>query len=650
MILGERYQVVQVLARGATSTVYLCDDLRLSGARWAVKLADPTGLGPGASTQELFDREAELLARLSHPLLPRLVDRFSHDGQPALVLELLPGPTLAQRGALSQAESLCLGRELVDLLSELHRQDILLVDLNPSNVLIAPDGRPRLVDLGLARSGPGPAAGGTPGFTAPEKSYTFASDVYALAALLQSCLGRRGTSRLRSLLERCLDSEPSRRPTLLELRQGLESAPVTSSASIPAAAVLVATLLLLASLTSLTAGLVANRPPPERLAVQGWAALLAGDRTRTEQLAKAILRQDPTDPEGQILARNAALDPNALFLPLIVPVTGPEWREGRAFLQGAALAQKTSPLPVFLRVCDDGGQVDRAMSWVEELSRDERVTCLLGPTSSERGLAVDLVAARLKLPVLSLGASHPRAWDNAGWLFTVGVPYEARVAPLAREFRSRGFQRPWLLYDPQQVMARDLAFAIKSQLGSVREELYATATQDFRKLVAELVQDRADAVFFVAAPGSYLGEFAVQLRAAGSQAALYSNVSGYAEGLRKAGGPALEGLRLSETFFPGSDRPEVKAFVHGFRQLFPGVEPGRSAAQAYDAVRLVVSGPRGREQLRGYLSELGADLPPYPGVSARLSTGRIPAELPVYLLEVSSGREELLREEPPPAP
>ncbi len=649
MTLGERYRVVEVLARGATSTVYLCDDLRLSGARWAVKLADPTGLGPGASARQLFDREAELLARLSHPLLPRLVDRFIHEGQPALVLELVAGPTLAQRGLLSQAETVRVGRELADLLCELHRQDILLVDLSPSNVLLAPDGRPRLVDLGLARTGPGPTAGGTPGFTAPETHQTTASDVYALGALLKASLGRRGTPRLRALLERCTDSDPTRRPSLTELRQDLQADPAAVSAeSVPRAAVLAAALLLLASLSSLTAGLLAWRPPPERLAVQAWEALLAGERTRAGLLAARILEQDPSDPEGHILARNATLDPEAVVLPLIVPVTGPEWREGRAFLQGAALAQQTSPRPVFLRVCDDGGQVDRAMSWVEELSRDERVFCVLGPTSSERSLAVDLVAARLELPVLSLGASHPRAWDNAGWLFTVGVPYEARVAPLAREFRSRGFRKAWLLYDPQQVMARDLAFAIKSQLGPVREQVYSTASQDFRELVRAMVQERADAVFFVAAPGSYLGEFAVQLRAAGSQAALYSNVSGYTEGLRKAGGPALEGLRLSETFFPGSE--QVKAFEQGFRKLFPGVEPGRSSAQAYDAVQLVVNGPPARESLRQHLSQLGVSLPAYPGISAPLSTGRIPKELPVYLLEVSSGHEQLLREEPPATP
>jgi ABC-type branched-subunit amino acid transport system substrate-binding protein len=259
---------------------------------------------------------------------------------------------------------------------------------------------------------------------------------------------------------------------------------------------------------------------------------------------------------------------------------------------------------------------------------------------------VEWVAARGHIPVLSLAASHPRAWQNTGWLFTVGVPFEPRVAPLARDFRARGFERGYLLYDPQQVMARDLAFALKGELGPVRELACSTASPDFRATVATLVREKADGVFFVAAPGSYLGEFAEELRAGGSRAALYSNVAGFDEGLHRAGGKALEGLRLSESFSPQADRPEVRDFVAGFRELFPETEPGRSAAQAYDAVRLVSQEPLDRQALCERLQRLGTELPAYPGVSGAVSTGQMPTAVRVYLMEVRSGREELLREDP----
>ncbi len=645
MTLGERYRVVSTLARGGTSIVYLCDDLRLPGARWAVKVADPTGLGPGASCAELFDREAELLAGLAHPALPRLVDRFQHEGLPALVLEVLPGETLAERlsrGPLPRIEGLRLARTLIELLERLHAQSVLLGDLSPANLILSPDGRIRLVDLGLARRGPGPVAGGTPGFTAPEAAVRAepASDVYSLAALLRSC-------GLQADLQPFLAARPNDRPSLETLRRNLRGR-ARADASIPGTAVAAALVLLALSILSLTAALQAPSPAAEPPSGAAWRALQAGDRARAAGLARALLERDPTDPEARILLQNASLTGPARHLALVVPVTGPEAPEGKAFLQGAALAQEQSPQPLYLQVCDDGGQVQRAMSWVEELGRDERVPCVLGPTNSERSLAVEWVAARAGIPVLSLAASHPGAWQSNGWLFTVGVPFEPRVAPLARDFRARGFQRGFLLYDPQQVMARDLAFSLKSELGPVRELTCPTQTRDFGALVSTLVKERADGVFFVAAPGSYLGEFAVELRRAGSQAALYSNVAGYDEGLHRAGGQALEGLRLSESFTPRAERPEVRSFVTRFEELFPGCEPGRSAAQAFDAVRLA-SEPRDRAGLRERWQHLGRDLPAYPGVSGAVSTGRMPENVRVYLMEVRSGREELLREDPEPA-
>lgn len=629
MILGERYRVLSTLAQGGTSTVYLCEDLRLPGARWAVKLADPTALGPGASVQQLFDREAELLTRLSHPVLPRLVDRFQHEGQPALVLEALEGQTLARRPPRNPR----LLAPLIDLLEAAHRQEILLIDLSPSNLLLGPDGKLRLVDLGLARVGPGPAAGGTPGFTAPEATRlaTPASDVYALGALLRACRAPE------SLISRCLHPDPAARPGLAEVRRLLSGAPALEPA-VPRSAIALASLLLFLSLLLVGAGLVTPPAPAEPLAREAWRALLAGDRPRAAVLARRLAESDPEDPEARILLYDAALPPNAPRLPLVVPVTGAEHREGRAFLQGAALAQAQSRSPLFLQVCDDEGQIERAMQWVQELGQQPEVACILGPTNSERALAVELVAQRARVPVLSLGASHPRAWQNSGWLFTVGVPFEPRVAPLAADFAARHFQRAWLLYDPQQVLARDLSFAIKDRLGPVQELPFANSTRDFRSQVATLVAQKADGVFFVAAPGSYLGEFAVQLRAAGSQAALYSNVSGYEEGLHQAGGPALDGLRLSETFYAGSE--DSRAFVQAFQQLFPGVQPSRSSAQAYDAVRLVQGTER--EELHRKLQALEG----YPGVSGAISTARLPEHLPVYLMEVRDGHEALLRREP----
>ena len=145
--------------------------------------------------------------------------------------------------------------------------------------------------------------------------------------------------------------------------------------------------------------------------------------------------------------------------------------------------------------------------------------------------------------------------------------------------------------------------------------------------------------------GSYLGEFARQLRARGSKAELYSNVVGYSTGLLEAGGPALNGLHLAETFFPESQAAPVKTFVEEFQHQFPGVEPTRAAAQGYDGVTLLEPWlGSSRDQVRQNLRALGSTKPPYAGASGSLSPGAMPTELPVYLLEIQDGRHELVKD------
>jgi serine/threonine protein kinase len=143
--------------------VYLADDLRLSGRRVAVKVLHPGGaLNP--ATSEQLAREAQVLARLDHPALPRVSDFFTLEeieGQPvAMVMDYIAGQDLAEivkearrKGrflpetqVLSWAESLC------DTLTYLHLQEppVLHRDIKPGNIKLAPDGMVKLVDFGIA--------------------------------------------------------------------------------------------------------------------------------------------------------------------------------------------------------------------------------------------------------------------------------------------------------------------------------------------------------------------------------------------------------------------------------------------------------------------------------------------------------------------
>lgn len=201
-VLQGRYRVQAVLGAGGMSTVYRARDLRFAGVdrQCAVKEMFQAGGDPRARQFRLtnFQREAALLATLSHPAIPRIYDFFEFQGSIYLVLELIQGDnletTLGQRGSpFPEADILRWALELCDVLSFLHAhqpEPIIFRDLKPSNVMIRQDGRLVLIDFGIARSFAPDQKGtmiGTEGYSPPEQYRGVADvsgDVYALGATL----------------------------------------------------------------------------------------------------------------------------------------------------------------------------------------------------------------------------------------------------------------------------------------------------------------------------------------------------------------------------------------------------------------------------------------------------------------------------------
>ena len=172
--LGEtvgRYQVRRLLGKGGMGQVYLARDVVL-GRSVALKIV---GLGAGVtfSTERFLD-EARAIARLNHPHVVQLYDFGEYKGGLYLALEYIEGDTLrerAQRGALGTDEVLRHARAIADGLAHAHAKGVYHCDLKPSNVMIGKDGRVRVVDFGIARTGENPAAtsSGTPDWMAPEQ-------------------------------------------------------------------------------------------------------------------------------------------------------------------------------------------------------------------------------------------------------------------------------------------------------------------------------------------------------------------------------------------------------------------------------------------------------------------------------------------------
>src|SRR4051812_10518944 len=198
-LLNDRYEVGEVLGRGATAEVRRGFD-RVLGRTVAIKCFDHRRPSTTAGRQR-FELEARLAAGLTHPNIVAVYDLGLDGNTPFLVMECLPGTTLADEiaaGPLSVERVRVILHEVLSALGAAHARGVLHRDIKPSNVLIARDGHVKLADFGIARSEDtrdltetGMVIG-TPAYLAPERlmgsSATVGSDLYAVGVLCYEAL------------------------------------------------------------------------------------------------------------------------------------------------------------------------------------------------------------------------------------------------------------------------------------------------------------------------------------------------------------------------------------------------------------------------------------------------------------------------------
>jgi eukaryotic-like serine/threonine-protein kinase len=147
------YQVASKLGEGGMGEVYRARDIRLNRDVAIKVLSD--AFASDRDRLARFEREAQLLAALNHPRIATIYGFEEANGVRALAMELVEGPTLAERtaaGPMGIPETLALAREIAEGLEYAHERGIIHRDLKPANVKVTPEGSVKILDFGLAKA------------------------------------------------------------------------------------------------------------------------------------------------------------------------------------------------------------------------------------------------------------------------------------------------------------------------------------------------------------------------------------------------------------------------------------------------------------------------------------------------------------------
>jgi outer membrane protein assembly factor BamB len=274
-ILINRYRIMGMLGGGGQGAVYQARDLNFPEAKRLVAIKEmhypSTDPNQRAATFRTFQREANILATLAHPAIPKIFDFFDQNNRAYLVQEFINGSDLEM--ILSKTKELPMDRiigwaiDLCDVLDYLHNQKpepIIFRDIKPANIMIDHLGKIRLIDFGIAKkfvSGIKHTMIGTEGYSAPEQykgDVTPLSDIYSLGATLHHIITRRDPrleppfsfnerpiteeapetpSGLVAIVDRALEMEPGNRfQSCAEMKTTLETLRYGGGNSMSAAA------------------------------------------------------------------------------------------------------------------------------------------------------------------------------------------------------------------------------------------------------------------------------------------------------------------------------------------------------------------------------------------------------------------------------
>lgn len=366
------FQITAKIGQGGMGEVYRARDSRL-GRDVAIKVLPP-GFTEDPERVARFEREAQLLAQLQHANIASIYGLEEADGLMALVMELVEGPTLADRleqGAIPLPESLEIARQIAAALEEAHEKGIVHRDLKPQNIKAPIDGQVKVLDFGLAKAmdptgetmasqlaaSPTLTLGatvqgmilGTAAYMAPEQakgvSVDKRADIWAFGVvLLEMLTGKRPFAAatvpetLALVLTQApdLDELPPATPTAIRqlLRRCLQAQPKERLRDIGDARIVIDEVLG----GSVEVETIAVEPPPMRrrsgswipwLVAAGLGGLLLWQAWSSEPVQRASRRSvEVSVPRGHLMAEQGGLafapDGSAIVFSATDPAQGPQ--------------------------------------------------------------------------------------------------------------------------------------------------------------------------------------------------------------------------------------------------------------------------------------------------------------------------------------
>lgn len=201
-VINGKYEILKEIGHGGMSTVYLAMDKNLN-KQWAVKEIRKNGNDANdLSVVNSLQAEADLMKKLDHPALPRIVDIINDAETICIIMDYIEGETLekiiSEYGAQPEETVIGWAMQLCDALQYLHSQKppIIYRDMKPANVMLNPEGNLKVIDFGIAREYKEKSLAdtttlGTRGYCPPEqygKQTDARSDIYALGMTMHHLL------------------------------------------------------------------------------------------------------------------------------------------------------------------------------------------------------------------------------------------------------------------------------------------------------------------------------------------------------------------------------------------------------------------------------------------------------------------------------